>query len=427
VITINDLPGDQLRPALTTSGSGFAAVWQDNRTGVQVPVLERLTASGGLLDGTGIILNTSRSNAEQTPVYAKTATSQLAVWSDSRAIGDDVYARRYSGSGAKLDTAAIAVSTANKEQSTPSVDWDGVQYTVVWQDHRATSWAIRGARFQEDGTVSDAAGFVISNATGNQLHPDIASGGGASLVVWEDGRGTSTDLYAAIVTTGGAVSVNNIPVCATTGEQLRPSIAWDPTNSVFVVAWLDERAGVGAADVYAARVQANGTVLDSCGVLVSGAANDQRRPSIAASGSQLLVTWVDFRADPSNTVGDVYASRLNAAGGLNVLDPAGIALATASSSEGMPTVGGLDTGGWGVVWTDDVNFATNGNDLYGNTVLSTGALAGATYPVSTGTADSESSPEFQAGFNNLNRLYLVYERIGYIDTTRVFRRKLTYP
>ena len=151
-----------------------------------------------------------------------------------------------------------------------------------------------GTRIGADGTVLDPLGIPISTAGGDQRDPRVVANGSQFLVVWDDSRGANLEVYAA-------------------------------------------------------RVDGNGTVLDPSGIDVSGgAASDQELPAVAWNGSHDLVAWEDFRSDAS---GDVEAARLTASG--TVLDPSGIPVAaTASHGETDPTVA-TDGAQFLVAWTGD--------------------------------------------------------------------------
>jgi hypothetical protein len=421
-ILLSDPAREQTDAALAGRASGFMATWTDNRSGTRTAILTPVGGDGSVVHPDGVILPRQKANEQVTPAYGRSAGGHLAVWGDSRSFGDDIMARRFSAKGARLDTEARVVSDATSTQSGPSIDFDGTQFVVAWADARNVNYDIYAARFTNDGTLVDGAGIQLTSAAGNQLATDVASGGGVSLVVWEDRA--SFDVGGAIVAQDGGVTP--IEVCATTGQQVRPAVAWDPAGSVFVAVWSDSRSGTPT--IYAARVTTAGDVLDACGVPVATSPEAQVRPSIASSGDSLLVVWED---EDANLVGDIYASRIQTAGGtaVNVLDAAGMPIATGGSSQSQPTVVGLSAGRWGLAWTDDANAAVTGTDIYGSTMLADGTIfldPTAQYVISN-VAKNESWPVFESGVTNANRVYLVYERRNETDgKVRVVRRTLTY-
>jgi hypothetical protein len=190
-----------------------------------------------------------------------------------------------------------------------------------------------GTRVSQAGVVLDAAGIAISTA-GNTRVPSVAFDGMNYLVAWQDNRsGTTPDIYGARVSQAGLVlDPAGIAISTATNSQANPSVAFDGTN--YLVAWEDARSG-STSDIYGARVSQSGVVLDppGTGVAISTAAFNQGTPSVAFDGTNLLVAWVDNR---TNASWDIYGARVNQAG--VVLDPTGIALATSANNETVPSV-----------------------------------------------------------------------------------------
>jgi hypothetical protein len=417
----------QTAPAVTSgAANGWFAIWADERTGGPPAAIgSRISAVGAVQDASGIVANRNR-NAQVEPAYARSPAFQLAVWSDSRTFGSQVRAVRYDNGGTKLDANGVALSNNAAHQSTPATAFDGTNFLVVWDDGRNPSHDIFAGRFSTAGATLDGTGIPVATAANDQLVPDVASSGaGVSLVVWQDRRNSTTtgfDIYGAIVTSAGTVTVADIAICDVAGDQNRPAVTYDPVNAVFVVAWSDVR-NAGDADVFAARVSTAGAVLDAGGVQVSSAANGQFSPDIAHSGTQLLVTWDDRRTDN----GDIYGARLTAAGALTVLDPAGLAINTSVNAQSTPTSIGMANGQWVVVWTDERNIATTRTDIWGVQVDAQGAPASATGDLISADADNEGDPALQPDPNSTTRIGLVYQRYrADLDAVRVQRRGITY-
>ncbi|HEU5055275.1 MAG TPA: hypothetical protein VFU21_02065 [Kofleriaceae bacterium] len=423
-IEISDPIRNQLAPAVAAAASGFTVVWQDFRTGLPAATLTPIGTSGAVAEPSGVIVNRSAYNLQTRPVSVRSPNGHLILWSDSRNAGDDVMGRRFSPSGARLDDAALVVSSAAFDQTAPAVDFDGQSYLAVWADNRNSSrYDIYAARVAPDGTLLDGGAFPVSTTAHHQLSPDVASGDGVSLAVWQDrSNGTDYDLVGALITPDGAVSAAEIAICRQDGQQRRAAVTWDPASAQFVVVWADSRSA-NDEDIYAARVATDGSVLDACGVAVTTAPGSQSAPAIAVAGGQILVTWDDRGADES---GDITGARIDATDGIAILDPAGLALATGAGTQEASTVVGVSEGRFSLAWVDDRNQQTAATDLYGNTVMPDGTLAGADYLIS-GEIDAESAPSFEINRNSPSKTYLVYERTKpTTGTTRVRRRWITY-
>lgn len=148
------------------------------------------------------------------------------------------------------------------------------------------------------------ANFAIStNSGGAELggKPAIASDGVNFLLVWRDPRNSATngnDIYGARVTLDGTVlDPNGIPISTfanydpNPGNQYIPSVAFDGTN--YMVVWVENRAPAPDVkyEIYGARVDSNGTVLDPDGFQITVQGDPIRMPSIAFDGTNYLIVW----------------------------------------------------------------------------------------------------------------------------------------
>src|SRR5439155_10693434 len=81
-------------------------------------------------------------------------------------------------------------------------------------------------------------------------------------------------------------------------EQEDTAVAFDGTD--WLVVWSDDRNSLwNGTDIYAARIAADGTVLDPDGFFVSAASGDQYSPVVAFDGQDFVVAWIDGRGGAS--------------------------------------------------------------------------------------------------------------------------------
>jgi hypothetical protein len=150
----------------------------------------------------------------------------------------------------------------------------------------------------------DAGGLAASLAAGNQAAPSVAFDGTRYLVAWQHLRSGSTrDIYASRVTTGGSVQdPGGIPVSTAVDNQTLPAEA---ANGTFLVVCQDRRSGTNA-DIYGARVGGDGTVQDPSGFAIATTDTDEQRPAVtAATGDDWLV--VDDRFEPPAQDSAIFA------------------------------------------------------------------------------------------------------------------------
>ena len=260
-----------------------------------------------------------------------------------------------------IDTSATYLR-ASGDQYNAAAAFDGMNFLVVWGDGRNSSSDIYGARVTPDGTVLDPGGIVISQAAGAQGQPAAAFDGMSFLVVWGDGRDNTSDIYGARVTPDGTVlDPSGIAISQAGHDQNHPAAAFDGTG--FLVVWDDGRSGE-LSDIYGARVTPEGTVLDPQGFVISQAAGWQEYPALGFDGANFLVVWENYR---SGDTGDICGARLTPEG--TVLDS--FVISQAEHYQGQPAVA-YDGTGFLVVWDDERSGSSE--DIYGARVTPEGTV-----------------------------------------------------
>jgi len=240
---------------------------------------------------------------------------------------------------------------------------DGTGGAIVsWQDGRgSTNFDIYAQHVRSSGTVDPgwpADGRALCLDPNDQLSPVLASdGAGGAIAVWEDSRTGDSDIYLQRVLANGVVAptwtVNGVALCAATGYQVEPALVTDGNGNAVVV-WEDHRNL--STDIYAGRVLANGTLdanWPADGVATCNESHDQFSPTAVTDGSGGVVTvWVDARgAGPSF---DLYAQRVTSNGfvGGSVVgvphnsEGGGLSLAAPSPARGdrLPVTFALESG-----------------------------------------------------------------------------------
>jgi hypothetical protein len=355
------LEADQNSPAVAFNGTRYLIVWHDKRlyasTGYDI-YATRTDLAGGVLDPDGILIS-SAMNTQFYPAVTSDGADFLVVWQDSRYGSKDILGSIVTGAGVVQHPSGIAIVVAGNQQEVPDVAFDGTNYFVVWHDTRSSTFPdIYGNRVSRTGSVLDASGFVISAASGNQRYPVAAFDGVNYLVVWADTRNfavSGEDIHGARVTTaGGVVDPASFVISNAANTQDSPDVAYG--NGYYLVVWRDLRTDAG--DIYAARVNTSGNVLDATGIAVTAAANEQGGPTVTAGAGIYLLGWHDFRAGNF----DIYAARVTNAG--SVLDPAGLVVSNAADIQELPAVA-FDGENFLFVWQDRRYAAVSEYDILG--------------------------------------------------------------
>jgi hypothetical protein len=397
---ISQAAHDQYNPAVGVGGSNFLVVWQDNRSNINYDIYgARLTPQGAVLDSAGFVISKALiANKQRMPAVSFDGANFLVAWQDDRnGNGWDIYGARAMPQGTVLDSVSFAISLAADSQCSPAAGSDGVSSLVVWEDDRnANGWDIYGARVTPEGEVLDSTGIVISLAAGDQLSPAVGFDGANFLVAWQDGR-SGMDIYGARVTPQGVVlDSSGLVISQAENDQVSPAVAFDGAN--FLVVWQDVRSG--RSDVYGARVTPQGTVLDSTGVAISTAVSTQASPAIAFDGSNFLVVWEDWRR-----AWDMYGARVTPQG--TVLDSVGILIGPVSDLQCSPDLC-FDGANSLVVWEDDRK--PGDYDIYGARVTPGGTVFEGGSVVSQ--RRDQSSPRLSC--DDAGQMLLVYQ--GWADT-----------
>ena len=378
------------RPAVAFDGTNHLAVWMDYRTELTTYSEifgSRINQNGNVIDTSGFLIS-KYINPQNTPAVAFDGTNYLVVWQDYRNVtttGYDIYGARVAPDGSILDPAGFVICNAESHQWQPSVAFDGTNYLVTWDDQRNFSHKIYGTRISTSGIVLDTAGIEISIGSGQKYNPALAFDGTNYFVVWEDGRdGTyDLDIYGTRVSQDGTVlDPDGINLFLSVFDQVKPDIAFDGTN--YLVVWQDDLY----ENIDGVRVDTDGTVLDPSGIHISTANNYRYSPSVAFDGTNYLVIWEDWR----NSEADIYAARVETDG--TVIDDLGLAVCTETGDQTEVSIV-FKNGHYFAAWMDYRN--GDFSDIYGAEMdLNGSVLTSMTFSNQTG---NQVAPVLVDGLN----------------------------
>ena len=156
---------------------------------------------------------------------------------------------------------------------------------------------------------------------GMEATPAVAFGQGVYLAVWREGwhgKGGSARIHAARVSAEGKLldgkGIELAPAQAgATGRsqcvQERPRVAFG--DGVFLVVWQDFRNGKDY-DILAARIGPEGKVLDREPLAVAVGPRNQVLPDVASDGKAFIVVWQGMQGDETGFRG--FAAAVSAEG-----------------------------------------------------------------------------------------------------------------
>jgi hypothetical protein len=365
--------GNQTLPQLLADGSGGALItWQDSRTGTGDIYAQRIDTSGAVQwTVNGVAICTATGDQSYPQMAPDSSTGAIIGWQDNRNGNQDIYAQRIDNAGAVQWAAnGVVLCTAAGGQFEPVLARDGLGGAIVaWNDNRTTN-DIYAQRVNGSGAVQWAAdGVSVCSATGDQYNSRITSdGSGGAIIAWQDYRTGTADIYAQVLNGSGIPvwTADGVPVCTAVGSQTAPRMVGNGLGNAIVV-WQDARSF--SNDIYAQRLAGSGSGLWTIdGVPVSTTAASQELPQIASDGSSgAIIAWEDNR----NGFYDIYAQRINSSG-TEQWTTDGIGVATNSENQTDTSIASDGSGGAIIAWRD-LRSTTN-IDLYASRVSSAGVL-----------------------------------------------------
>jgi hypothetical protein len=368
---------DQGNVYAVSDGSGGAIiVWYDYRNASEYKIYAQRINASGVAQWTvnGVMICSEPGSQQMSGLSSDGSGGALIVWYEFRnGVNHDIYAQRINSSGSLVwDAAAVAVCTASGNQLNPNIVSDGASGgIVVWQDLRNFSYDLYAQRINASGAVQwTANGIVICDAASTQNEQSvIADGSGGAVVTWKDARITvsNTGIYSQKVNASGVVqwTANGVVVCNAAGLQSVPKLVSDGAGGAVIV-WQDERNG--NKDIYTQRLNGSGTEQwTSNGVVLCTIASDQRDPQIImTSNGEIIIPWSDNRAG----VFDIYAQRLSLTGGI-LWTANGEVVSSASNHQSTPQLVSDDAGGATIIWGDARNASL---DIYAQGISVSSAL-----------------------------------------------------
>ncbi len=231
---------------------------------------------------------------------------------------------------------------------------------------------------------------LISNATNDQINTaSVSDGSGGAIIVWQDKRSGSYDIYAQRVNASGVVqwSANGVSVCSVDSDQVRPAITSDGAGGA-IIAWQDKRNG--SYDIYAQRVTANGTLLwsPSTGDSICKVVFDQVNIAMVSDDNGgALLTWEDYRSNAGPGLADIYVQKVNALGVTQWI-PNGIGVCTQAAGQHGPRIINDGAGGAYLTWYDQ---RAGDYDIYAQRVTTVGGLVGIANGVAVCTSGTDQT------------------------------------
>lgn len=304
---------------------------------------------------------------------ARSGTGLGFVYADPRSGTSQVYLRLLAVSGAP-DAPELLVSDGVHAASDPAVVWSGSYFGVAWVDERDGNPEIYFRLVTNAGAPGPAAPVVLSSSAGASLRPSVVWTGTEFGVAWDDVKGSNRDIYFRRVSAIGATIGQTVRVTSETALQEQPSLVWDGTQ--YALAWTDERHG--NREIYVRRLDAAGATLGS-EVRVTNATGTSEAPSLVAYAPEDFgIAWQDARSGQDAIWYGRWTGPLYPA-------PAGVPVTSGPGAERTPTI--ASTGSEAIVaWVDT---RVSPDAIWGRRVSTDGAALSAELQLSDALTGSQ--------------------------------------
>lgn len=334
--------GGPAGPPAIAFGDGVYLVCWKTTVGSDTLFAARVSASGVLLDSEALVIGATSSTGWGCAV-AYGGSVFLVAWEHS---GYSIRAARVSLAGQVLDPGGFTLSRGGQSRQEPALAFNGDAFLVGWRSSQNYVTTIRGCVVLPDGSIINPEDIELVPRTSrlhDHMHPSIASCGSQFLLAWASTMTGDTALWAKRFDSAGTpLDTAPIQLCVE-GQAGNEPAAASGAGSYLVVWRTCEPFNPNLAGK---RVSPDGAVLDRELIVISEAWLRQEQPSVSFVGPDYVVTWQDGR----NGYPDIYAARVTPAGAL--LDPEGIPVCVADSSQEMPAIACAGDSGGLIAWQD---------------------------------------------------------------------------
>lgn len=302
-------------PGVACAPESCLVVWWTYDTKEIVGV--RIGSDGAVLDDPPRLL-ASAAGRPGSPAVAWGGSSYLVVWHEVADPGRDVKAQRVSVAGDPIG-AAIIVAARATDEGDPSVASNGDSFLIVWEDARSGVNDVYATRLAADGAFLDAEPFLVSGHAAPEDQPVVSAGATEYVVVWQQWSASIDTRAARVAPSGAVLDPEGITLSETEGNEHAPAIAW--SGSSYLVPWVRSSL-TETSNIWGARLDSNGTILDAEPFLVSYGYALQVDPVVASAEDVALSVWVEQAEDATTILG----ARIDQSGALLDPDPITIAV-----------------------------------------------------------------------------------------------------
>ena len=300
------------------SNGNFVITWIDERNYFYDIYAQRFDNSGTPI-ASNFIVNDVDGGQQFTPIVCTSSSGKFVItWKDEREGSFDIFSQIYDEDGTSIGTNRKIHDDENSMYylTPPASDMDSSgNFIITWNDKHTGNNQIYAGKFDVEGDCVDSTFQVNSDiGSGDQYDPKIcATDNGNIVIVWKDYRNGNSDIYVQNIKPDGSLSDENYKVNEANDSslQLNPQLGIDSEGN-FLVVWEEERKY--SNNIYGQRFNGNGQPSGNNFII-----NDResvnlrsRFPKLAMNQSgDCIISWIE-----SNEFGEfnLYAKRFNSDG-----------------------------------------------------------------------------------------------------------------
>lgn len=315
-------------------------------------------------DGIPITTMSNHNQDDMDVIYSTDANVLGFVWKENKIGNNQIFGQGVDIDGNFIwsDSVGINLCSETDNQEFPAISVkdvnDNPNFFVGWSIYRdfITGFAVYGQRVTADGTLLwGDEGILIANANGDDVLNDVVE----NYYIWHGGVWPNKDLFVKKVnddgTTADGWSEDGLILCDATGIQENAKGMMIPEGLLIV--WEDKRSGT--VDLYGQIVAADGSFLwGDNGVPLNNAPNDQKSAEFLYD-EDLYMVWEDFRTGIDE---DIYAQRIDGETGNSIWDENNSEVAIKDSAQTFPSLVKTDDNLF-IFWQD--NYSQAGSILFG--------------------------------------------------------------
>jgi hypothetical protein len=242
------------------------------------------------------------SNASRVQKHAATVfngENYIVLWTDERFVNDSFYVvtTRVTPEGSVLGSGVrIGYGNGHQREYYPAVAFDGDRCLAVWT-HYYEPYGIYGRFINSSGQPVDKVIPIATTATYYFTYPKIAFDGTNYFVVFVDRPGSYYNIYGQLISPDGSLIGSRIEIAADDITQYIHDVTWDSYS--YLIVWKENN------NIKGQYVDTNGQLIGSSFLISDNTSYSRNRPGIAASNTNHLIAWYEYREPQPDIYGNV--------------------------------------------------------------------------------------------------------------------------